>query len=719
MLLKLVMLAAALAAPRGGPEEGASAEQAGEHGAICGVASTASARSGRVEEGENIQVDESAGAGAKGVETCKKLLPGAASFQAVEGKPYVVGLDAQGQSVGWIVRSTDVVDIKGYSGKPLVTLVGVDTHGVITGVKIIHYSEPILLVGIPASKLYAFVDQYLGVKADEKVDVGSSSSGRRTVDAISGATVTALAENQTILDSARALGEDVGVIQSRPQVPGHFVQSHERWSWDQIVDKGALGHLVVTQDQMRDKLRVSSSSTDRPYADIWFGLVDAPQVGIPLLGENTWKYAISQLKRGEHLLAVYNDGIASFKGSGFVRGGSFDRIRIEQGLRTITFRDMDYTRIDSAKAVGAPHFREAALFVMRDAGFDPGAPFEFVFLASTYNGKSGFSRDFKNFSQRFEESRDLWKYDGPDPRDEVWKGAWRTGWPKALGVGLYLVFVAGLFAARRWTTGRMKRLQRIHRTVLTGSLLGLGVWLHVQPSVTQVLTLAGSLVGHLRWSLFLSDPILWVSWIFIAIVTVIWGRGVFCGWICPYGAMNELTFRIGRLLHLPQFELPDRVHKPARYLRYAVLAILLGAFLYQPELGEKLAEVEPFKSTFFVPAWTRHWALFAWWSVWVGWSLFTYRPFCRYLCPLGASLAIASSIRISGPHRRAFCSKCKICTRGCEPRAIRDDGTIDPRECLNCMECEANWRDEYVCPPLVKARRDRERGKVSSLRRTA
>ncbi len=38
-------------------------------------------------------------------------------------------------------------------------------------------------------------------------------------------------------------------------------------------------------------------------------------------------------------------------------------------------------------------------------------------------------------------------------------------------------------------------------------------------------------------------------------------------------------------------------------------------------------------------------------------------------------------------------------------RAIRRDGTIDPRECLSCMECEANYRDEEVCPPLMGARR--------------
>jgi NosR/NirI family nitrous oxide reductase transcriptional regulator len=114
-----------------------------------------------------------------------------------------------------------------------------------------------------------------------------------------------------------------------------------------------------------------------------------------------------------------------------------------------------------------------------------------------------------------------------------------------------------------------------------------------------------------------------------------------------------------------------------------------------------MAEIEPFKSTFLVPAWRRSGVFLAWWLILLVASAFMYRPFCRYLCPLGAGLALFGSFRVSGPRRRRFCSSCKICTNACEPRAFRPDGTIDPRECLSCMECEATYRDKAVCPPLV------------------
>ncbi len=201
--------------------------------------------------------------------------------------------------------------------------------------------------------------------------------------------------------------------------------------------------------------------------------------------------------------------------------------------------------------------------------------------------------------------------------------------------------------------------------------------------------------------LFFSEPLLFIFWIFIAITSLIWGRGVFCGWVCPYGAMTELLAKITSKLGIEDYELPDAIHHKLRYLRYGILFALVPIFLWDSVLGEKLAEVEPFKSTFLVPAWGRSGLFLGWWLVLMLLSSFMYRPFCRYVCPLGAGLAIFGSFRLAGPKRRNFCTNCKICTRGCEPRAIRSDGTIDSRECLSCMDCEANYRNAQVCPPLI------------------
>jgi NosR/NirI family transcriptional regulator, nitrous oxide reductase regulator len=642
---------------------------------------------------------------------CGLVLPGATTFAPVEGRPYQVGLDARGETVGWVALSDDLTDVKGYSGKPLSTVVGLSTDGTITGGRVVHHSEPILLVGIPEQELHDFVDAYRGVRADEKVVVGRATGGARAVDIVSGATVTVLAENQTILDTARALAQDVGAIPRVEPVPGHFVAEDAVWSWDRIVRSGAFGRLQVSAEQMgadgagyQDK-----QGEGQLFIDLWFTLADAPQIGRALLGTHEYQTQMARLRPGEHLFVVLGNGSSTFKGSGFVRGGIFDRIRVEQGLTTLMFTDHDYKNLSAVPAEGAPTFKEAALFVARDGMLDPGRPFDLVFLGSRFDSKGGFSREFHAFDASHRLPRALYALDGPDPDDAIWKQAWANTPGRTAATVAWLLAVVGVFAGRRWSTGRMARLQRLHTGYLAFAFLVGGLVLGLQPSVTQVLTFIGSLVHGWDLRLFLSDPLLFVGWIFIAATTLVWGRGVFCGWTCPYGALNELLFKLGRTLRLPDWELPDAVHTRLRWLRYAVFLGLVAAYLHDPILGEKAAEVEPFKSTFLVAPWTRAWGFAGWWLLLLGLSLVIYRPFCRYLCPLGAALAVPGSARISGPYRRDFCSKCTICTRGCEPRAIRKDGTIDPRECLSCMECEANWRDDQVCPPLVKLRRDRER----------
>ncbi|MCB9556601.1 MAG: 4Fe-4S binding protein [Deltaproteobacteria bacterium] len=640
---------------------------------------------------------------------CARVLPGAASFLPVAKQPFVVGKDKAGKTVGWVALSTDVVDIKGYSGKPLVTLVALTPQAKISGALIVHHSEPIMLVGIPANKLTDFVDFYAGKSIATQIAVGASPNPKAiTVDVISGATVTVLAENRTILETARQVAEAVGVIKATSRARGAFVASKEVWSWQRMIDQDVFGRLRVTHSQM------GLAGPELSFVDLYFTIADAPQVGKALLGEHEYAWMKKQLAADEHLLVVLGNGSNSFKGSGFVRGGIFDRVRVEQGLRTVMFTDRDYKNLTSTPARGAPSFKEGAVFIVRSGKLDVGRSFDLVFLGSHYDGRGGFSREFRAFRASLRLPSSVYRVEGGGEQSIV-GAAWYNAKHKVAILSAILLIVALLFVRRRWLTAKMKRLQAIHTATMIVAFVILGVVLHAQPSVTQVLTLVGTTKGGWSWSLFLSEPQIFIFWIFIAIVTIVWGRGVFCGWTCPYGAFNELLFKLGRFLRLPAFELPERWHLLLRKLRYLILLGLVAVFLWSPELGEKFAEVEPFKSTFYVMPWTRPLLFLSWWLLLALLALVWYRPFCRYLCPLGAALAVPGSLRRSGPRRRVFCEHCKICTRGCEPRAIRSDGTIDPRECLSCMECEANYRDSQVCPPLVGLQQlaDRRRAGVA------
>lgn len=627
---------------------------------------------------------------------CAEVMPAAVQFRPVADAKHWQGLDQDGEVVGWIALSTDFVDIKAYSSKPLVTLVGLDPDGIITGARVVHHSEPILLIGIPEQALYDFVDFYAGQPALQRIVVGRASKADVvSVDAISGATVTVLAQNTTVLETARALGTSVGVFPVSVMVQGHFVEDPVPWTFEQMLERGALGRLVVTAADM------GLDESPDAYVDLFFGVADAPQVGVPLLGENNYAYYMARLEPEEHLFVIFNTGTGSFKGSAFVRGGIFDRVRVQQGLREISFRDTDYWNLPEAAAEDAPEMTEGALFILRGGRFAPGSPYDLIFLGSRYDHRGAFTRDFREFTASHQLPETLYIVDTRAGGGIPWRQAWSNRRVEVGVFAAYLMLVVALFLARRFLTMDAKRLDRLHTASMIFGFTVVGVYMGAQPSVTQILTALDSLAHEWRWDLFLSEPFIFIGWIFIVSVSLIWGRGVFCGWVCPYGAMNELAFKISKRLGFQGYELPERIHGKLRYLRYVILVVLIGTYLWDSMLGERIAEIEPFKSTFLVPIWTREAGFVAWWLLLLALSFAMYRPFCRYLCPLGGGIALLSSFRPSGPKRRAFCSSCKICTRACEPRAFRPDGSIDPRECLSCMECEATYRDDDRCPPLI------------------
>jgi polyferredoxin len=78
---------------------------------------------------------------------------------------------------------------------------------------------------------------------------------------------------------------------------------------------------------------------------------------------------------------------------------------------------------------------------------------------------------------------------------------------------------------------------------------------------------------------------------------------------------------------------------------------------------------------------------------------------------LGAALAIPARLRMfEWLKRRWQCGNpCQQCALGCPVQAIHPTGQINPNECVHCLHCQVNYRDEYVCPPLIERRKRRER----------
>jgi len=649
---------------------------------------------------------------------CQDVIAGADSFSKRMGKPaYVEAYHTENDKpklIGYVFLSTDIVDIPAYSGKPVVTLIGMDTKGIITGAKILRHSEPILLLGIPEGELTKFIKQYVGKFVGERIEIGKPREGEAYIglDAITGATVTVIAQNQVMLRCGVAIARQVGILKPTVLPQAKFTELATTPAWDDWVADGSVKRLLVTRED------VGLEYTGEPYLDLWFGYLNQPSLGRAILGKNNYEGLMSQLKPGEHAIFIIRTGGGeSFKGSGFVRGGIYDRIQVSQEMDTFTFRDLDYLNLYGIEAVGAPAFTESGIFKIRSNSFSAAYPWKLVFLANKMDRATGH-RTFTSFDSEY------WLPDAylqggrpeiiiPEP---AWLRIWKSKVWSIVAFTALLLLICAVYAKRDWLVRRCTRKDK--RWVSGFKYFGwvasvgfVGFAMMAQPSITQVLTWFHALLFHWEWQLFLSDPLIFIFWFFIIITVFIWGRGLFCGWLCPFGSLTELIYKIaGRLgLRRYQFLLPKRLHHRLKWVKYAIFYGLLAVSFYSMGLAEKLAEVEPFKTTFLVGMFNRPWPYTLFVAVLLGLSIITERPFCKYLCPLGAALAIPTTFRWFGLKRKQECTTCHACAVGCGSIAIDPRGVIDQRECMLCLDCMVMYYDEHACPPLSHERKRRDK----------
>ena len=127
----------------------------------------------------------------------------------------------------------------------------------------------------------------------------------------------------------------------RPQAV--FTDIKDRLNWNEMVSEGSIQRLTVSLGDV-------GAEGGGDYIDMYFGYFNVPAVGTSVLGEKGYTNLTSRLRPGEHAIFIIANGAESFKGSGYVRGGIYERIQVAQGIDTFTFRDLDYLNLDGIEA---------------------------------------------------------------------------------------------------------------------------------------------------------------------------------------------------------------------------------------------------------------------------------------------------------------------------------------------------------------------------------
>jgi NosR/NirI family transcriptional regulator, nitrous oxide reductase regulator len=644
------------------------------------------------------------------------VYPGAERLGPEEGSPTAIAVYRDDKVVAYVFSTLDVIASPGYSTTPVDVIAGVGLDGRITGAKVVFHKEPYIVNDTVRQRL---LDTFLAREAGRAVRGGPNPL---PPDYVAGATISARAMRAAVLTTAGLVLRS-RVTRTAVSEPTLDLESFSMKSWDELIAEGAVVRRRVTVGEVAAaltaagasdaKLEVPLGKPDDLYFEFATALLTPPMIGGNLIGLLRLDDYKRRIPNGAHAVLVASNGPHDFMGTKYFRaseGRRFDRLRLTQGERTYTFVLDDYRWADPVN--WGIREEDAGLFALpADAGFDPLRPWRLELLVhGTRPGGAApvtvaFGLDYK-----VPDALVLLPEPEPPPPVPAWVEAWRdarvnVGILSALLCVLTLIFV---FQAP------LARSRRAHRLVRNGFLLIVLGWLGwtagVQLSIVNVMNYVMAPFKHFDLGFYLAEPLMVIIAAYTLLSVLLIGRGVFCGWLCPFGALQELLAQVSRALRVPQWNPPAALEQRLWLGKYIAAAAVLLLVMTEIDPSGATLEIEPFK-TAITSKFTRAWPFVIYAGTLLAIGLFSERAYCRFLCPLGGVLAALDRLHLLDRlKRRPECgSPCHLCERSCPVRAIVPSGKIVTAECFQCLDCQVEYYDDTRCPPLAQAAKLRVR----------
>ena len=643
--------------------------------------------------------------------------------------------------VGHVFETVDLEPSQGYGGKPINLLVAIDQKGNFLDVRLLSQREPIFQSDKGKAQLAAFAAQYTGLSVRHDVQIGSAKAAtlrtdsRAIVSGVTAGTVSALAIDRSIMQSASrvalarlgdppAAGTGPAPSQAKGQGQGQGQVRGERFvssGWNELVKAGLLRRIERSNRELERSFAgtvgagrdaVAMVQPQGVAVDVWFGLANLAQVGRNLLDAASWERVRALRASGELVFVTFENGRLAFDRDTSAPGGAGStRALLHQGGRRIELREVDApppgVRLAPPRAAGGA---VATARLWRSVGaqaLDLAQALALEVQVVRDGGGAAPQRTTASFTQAIG-AADLTPW-LPEPEVTAWAllkraAAPRVGELAVLGLGLALLVV--LLVRQRWVAANTRRLALVRVAYLGFTLVFIGWVAQGQLTIVTVTSLIEAAVAGQGLAFLLADPVAVLLWAFVLATLVVWGRGTFCGWLCPFGALQELLSLAAQRLKFKPVRVRRRLDAGLKWVKYGVLATLVSGAGLSAAWTETAVEVEPFKTAISL-GFDRAWPYVAWALCCAVLSVFVFRGYCRYVCPLGAALALFGRLRLfAWIPRRAQCgTPCQSCRHRCQYEAIAPSGAVDYSECFQCLDCVEIYQDDKRCLPLVIERK--------------
>lgn len=596
----------------------------------------------------------------------ERVFPQAESFSEKTGEAPVIRAygpvdDNSGEPelLGYAFQTSDYPPEEiGYSST-IDVLVGLDTNATINAVFVLDYNESFRSSRGDFLDTPTFQPQFRGKSLREEFRVG------RDVDGVSRATITSWATTRGIYNAAR----EVASV--------YLPESGIRSVNDSMENVRAQLEPMSWQEMIAEDL-VQQGTLD--YADGTSLTLSLTYMGEEILGDilvgseaysQAERAASSRFDQGKLFLV----GIAGDASDPFRQ----ERLSIQQADRVY---DLDRRQsvyagsADAGKLDGQGNFSVAMVL---PESLDLAQPF-----TVSYDPENGLSPLAIDVNIRGVQ-RNL-ALEEPVPSPFATPLTSDNNWSRLLPLSVLLSLVMVAFwrksASLRWIA-------------LSATLLWLGFIDGGFLSVSHIIN--GMNQGM---SLFTGNSALLLIVAFTLLTTLIWGR-VFCSSVCPFGALQDIISYLTPKKW--QRTVPGWIHDKAIFLKYLILALLIGMAVFYSQVSI-FQYFEPFGTLFFYSSSILLWAILI--AILIA-CIPVKRFYCRYVCPLGASLGVLSLISLSRIKRVEQCTVCKVCEHSCPTGAIRKE-KVDFKECVRCDICESKLIEKAgVCKHSVDSLIDR------------